>query len=368
MFCKWCGNTIKTTDKKCSSCGRETPPLSDCGGFYDLKRPWEGAALPSDSAPATGAPGGPDPELMRLREETKAIRKEANDRHKIMLIICGVLAAALIVVLILYIVAVSGDDPAPQIVPQGGGQVVSTEGTGGPETPTGPGDPTGTTGPAESIPTETTEPAETEPKPFAADITLLTAEDGKTITASVDGVDENCCEITDGSRKLPKNVKGLDIAIFRKNEAEPGTNPVEPVAPGQEAPDSDNAGKAALNVQWHNKFEQAISMVFSLSDMADFENVDIEYAWEWAKVTDQPTGEALEWKQIGEQNELPRENVPTKMQISDVDTIQLRCTVTATNADGETVTVQLGGFRVDLETFNITLPEKQEIDPENIGV
>lgn len=37
MFCKWCGNTIHKTDLKCPTCGRNTPPMSDCGGLYDLK-------------------------------------------------------------------------------------------------------------------------------------------------------------------------------------------------------------------------------------------------------------------------------------------------------------------------------------------
>lgn len=37
MFCKWCGKSIQLTDKKCPNCGRETPPMSDCGGFYNLK-------------------------------------------------------------------------------------------------------------------------------------------------------------------------------------------------------------------------------------------------------------------------------------------------------------------------------------------
>ena len=69
MFCKWCGKTIQTTDKSCPSCGRETPPLSDCGGFYDLRRPWEGGALPQESEPRISEnPTGPDPEVMRLRE------------------------------------------------------------------------------------------------------------------------------------------------------------------------------------------------------------------------------------------------------------------------------------------------------------
>lgn len=37
MFCKWCGKPIRTTDSVCPGCGRETPPLADCGGLYDLR-------------------------------------------------------------------------------------------------------------------------------------------------------------------------------------------------------------------------------------------------------------------------------------------------------------------------------------------
>lgn len=36
MFCKWCGEPTKAGQIKCRSCGRELPPISDCGGFYDL--------------------------------------------------------------------------------------------------------------------------------------------------------------------------------------------------------------------------------------------------------------------------------------------------------------------------------------------
>lgn len=36
MICKWCGATIDVTKGKCPDCGRATPALSDCGGFYDI--------------------------------------------------------------------------------------------------------------------------------------------------------------------------------------------------------------------------------------------------------------------------------------------------------------------------------------------
>lgn len=47
MFCKWCGNGIQLTDKKCPNCGRETPPMSDCGGFYNLKHSNSGPVAPT---------------------------------------------------------------------------------------------------------------------------------------------------------------------------------------------------------------------------------------------------------------------------------------------------------------------------------
>jgi hypothetical protein len=36
MFCKWCGETVSSKDLKCKHCGRDIPPLSDCGGFCNL--------------------------------------------------------------------------------------------------------------------------------------------------------------------------------------------------------------------------------------------------------------------------------------------------------------------------------------------
>lgn len=47
MFCKWCGNSIQLTDKKCPACGRETPPMSDCGGLYNLKHSNDGPTAPT---------------------------------------------------------------------------------------------------------------------------------------------------------------------------------------------------------------------------------------------------------------------------------------------------------------------------------
>lgn len=36
MFCKWCGADLSPRAARCTQCGREVPPKSDCGGFFDL--------------------------------------------------------------------------------------------------------------------------------------------------------------------------------------------------------------------------------------------------------------------------------------------------------------------------------------------
>lgn len=57
MICKWCGAAIDPAQKSCGNCGREIPPLSDCGGFYDVV-PTRRPAAPTPSAPAAPQAGG----------------------------------------------------------------------------------------------------------------------------------------------------------------------------------------------------------------------------------------------------------------------------------------------------------------------
>lgn len=61
MFCKWCGNAVKSTDIRCFSCGRETPTLSDCGGLYTLRTSSEAieSRAPTTSNKATPRKGSP---------------------------------------------------------------------------------------------------------------------------------------------------------------------------------------------------------------------------------------------------------------------------------------------------------------------
>ena len=70
MFCKWCGGKITSSDTKCGRCGREVPPLSDCGGFYDL--------VPGAKEGVKTSPAAPAAE----KQEKKVPVKTGADRHE----------------------------------------------------------------------------------------------------------------------------------------------------------------------------------------------------------------------------------------------------------------------------------------------
>lgn len=96
MFCKWCGTNIQFTDKKCPSCGRETPPMSDCGGFYNLKH--------SNSAPPTPpTPVSPKPVLVpqcpiveKMEPKYTRDRKASKSHHTTTVVCFGVVVTAVI--------------------------------------------------------------------------------------------------------------------------------------------------------------------------------------------------------------------------------------------------------------------------------
>ncbi len=81
MFCKWCGNKIRITEKSCPVCGRETPPMSDCGGLYNLKQFSDAPApVPFPDPPEPVVKQCPimekiEPKYVRDRKAAKAHRK-----------------------------------------------------------------------------------------------------------------------------------------------------------------------------------------------------------------------------------------------------------------------------------------------------
>ena len=107
MICKWCGAVVSAVDKKCGRCGREIPPMSDCGGFYDLV-PNARAAAPA-AAPMTApvAPPAPNPEELARRA---AAKKKAEQMALIRLGVFALVALVIVIMLVVMIVKMSSLD------------------------------------------------------------------------------------------------------------------------------------------------------------------------------------------------------------------------------------------------------------------
>lgn len=48
MICKWCGEQLDSKRKKCPNCGHEIPPMSECGGFYNVVNMKQREGAPPD--------------------------------------------------------------------------------------------------------------------------------------------------------------------------------------------------------------------------------------------------------------------------------------------------------------------------------
>lgn len=118
MFCKWCGNDLKLTDKACPACGRQTPPMSDCGGFYNLKH--EKQASPMSPGvlhglpPVTSAANPPYPPVEQPIP-TRANRKRTT-RHLAILSIC--LAFTLVTIIFMVVLAISMNNQLAELKKQ----------------------------------------------------------------------------------------------------------------------------------------------------------------------------------------------------------------------------------------------------------
>ena len=106
MFCKWCGNNLQLTDKKCPACGRETPPMSDCGGFYNLKHSNGGTTAPTtEKVIVKEVPHCAAVEKMEVKytKERKAAKK-----HHAMTMLCFVVLLLAIVCTVILLVGLDG--------------------------------------------------------------------------------------------------------------------------------------------------------------------------------------------------------------------------------------------------------------------
>lgn len=108
MICKWCGATVDVTKRKCPVCGREIPPLSDCGGFYDVVPEAVRAAArseaPSQEIPRQKAVEQMPPKVGRCESQ----RERRNGGALLLPIACIALTVLLGAFLLLRLGAIQG--------------------------------------------------------------------------------------------------------------------------------------------------------------------------------------------------------------------------------------------------------------------
>lgn len=87
MFCKWCGADITASASKCTRCGRDIQPLSDCGGFYDLV---PGARrTPERDVPKQDSPQKPDPlDQSRSKASHSTTKSGGKSANYLLVLLC----------------------------------------------------------------------------------------------------------------------------------------------------------------------------------------------------------------------------------------------------------------------------------------
>lgn len=103
MFCKWCGGKITSSDTKCGRCGREVPPLSDCGGFYDLVPGAKEGVKASPAAPAAEKQEKKVPVKTGADRQEPVRKPRVDAKLKNQLVMGAAAALALILILLLVI-------------------------------------------------------------------------------------------------------------------------------------------------------------------------------------------------------------------------------------------------------------------------
>ncbi len=109
MICRWCGAKLDSRQQRCPACGRETPPLSDCGGFPGLSShapagAGAGSGQQSAPPPAQGDGGVPRPSEGGCSDRGGGSRVQQKRRKAPLQGIVGLcaLAAMLVAVIVMW--------------------------------------------------------------------------------------------------------------------------------------------------------------------------------------------------------------------------------------------------------------------------
>lgn len=316
MFCKWCGEPVKTGQVKCSGCGRELPPLSECGGFYNL--------VPEARSKSPIA----EP-LRSVRQEAAVNGKAAPPRQKKKRRISHLFSAASLVTILIGLVLIllsnlSTNRKLSNLEAQSDGVI-------------------------KQVSALQAEPVLSE-KNIAVEITF---------------------EDLDGSvgMSVDYDLQGFSVNVGSELCMEAGENCKTYIAACRLG--GDTALTATLKLEKVSEKAAAFCAGYNIENMELLgERSEIQYIWQWRENENNP------WKAIssveGWENAISvtsdsqssRLNILSRAELADLlccNAPELRCVIVRENSNGGSLTVSIGAFSVVLTED--TLPETDQDAP-----
>ena len=299
MFCKWCGNTIHAVDSKCPACGRETPALSDCGGFYNLRQTVEKNVpreIPSPKCPI----------VEKLEGKYVKDQKRAKAQRKVLLYM-SILTALLLVVIGIGLLCVCGKITAlEERIPEFQTETESVE-----------------------LPTEVFEETETVaeemlPYHFQMKIALENGEQTQVDTSCDFDTYAQVAQIHTAAHEKDGS-KMVDVNCL--------LTPVDAYARVEIADECDDSG------------DKQISILFD-TDIDLFEDVTYEYIWSYQDVDGVWTDVDSQLVQTDERGGSRLICGKDWVETFEGNTVELQCMIVMENSEGDTMNVFVNGLSV----------------------
>lgn len=314
MFCKWCGSNIQVTDRKCSSCGRETLPMSDCGGLYSLKH--SNYIPPTPPAPVSPKPVPVQqcPIVEKMEPKYTRDRKAAKSHHTTTVVCFGVMFAAVIlcVVLVFNLYAKLNEitEMAAYISDK---LIVSTVKDDLEELPEDTG---------------TGNSSENTLNTITLGVTIKNIENTEIETTSDFGAYTRTAKVITANSKVDKAEDSISVSWVIGEEEE------------------------SINLDVMSKADDSVATieVKCETNVVLFENTEFAYAWQYRS-------EDLGWIDISEDlliaeggyNSITCAEAFWSTISPEAEFAELRCVITAENENGDVITIIVDGFTVSRE-------------------
>lgn len=313
MFCKWCGTNIQATDRKCPSCGRETPPMSDCGGLYNLKH--SNYTPPAPPTPVSPKPVSVQqcPIVEKIEPKYTRDRKAAKSHHTTTVVCFGVVLASVILCVVLIFNLYAKLNEVTEMAAYISDKLIVN---------TAKDD-------LEELPEDTRidNSSENTSNMIALDVTIKNVENTEIRTTSDFGAYARTAKVITANSKVDKTEDSISVSwVIGKTEE-------------------------YISLDVMSKAEDSTATIGAKceTNVVLFEDAEFAYSWQYLK--------GLGWVDISEDlliTESGYNSIPCAEEFwsatgSEAGLVELRCIITVKNENGDAITITVDGFNVSRE-------------------